>query len=59
MLAYVASVESLPIVQHLTGHQQIWVLTNVNQSIRIPTKLPSYVLDVLQQHGVIGDPMYR
>ena len=58
-LAYIALVTSSPIVQRLTGHQQIWILTNVNQSIRVPTRLPGYVLDALQQHGVIGDPLYR
>eukprot|EP00798_Chlamydomonas_sp_ICE-L_P032565 gene32565-12539_t len=43
-----------------TGADEVqWQVSNSNGSISLPTQVPGYVMETLEQAGIIGDPMSR
>ena len=60
---FVATATAQPVsirIHSLAGPTSaVWTVANQNGSIKVPTALPNYALGALQDHGLIGNPLYR
>ena len=41
------------------GSSICWTLSNSNASLSLPARVPGYALEILQESGIIGDPLFR